>query len=61
MDNKHVTVNVTIEMNEEWASSLDREELKEYIKMRLDYAMGFRGRVHRIRLRNPDKDFDHRA
>ena len=54
VDNKHVTVNVTITVNEDWASSLGSEKLEEYIKTRLDYAMGFRGRAHRIRLRNPD-------
>jgi len=59
MDSKHFTVNVAIEVNKEWASSLDREELKEYIKTRLDYAMGFRGQVSRIRLSIPDWDLDH--
>ena len=46
----HITLTVTLGVNEEWASSLSDEQLKDYIRSRLEYAIGFRGRINRIRL-----------
>jgi hypothetical protein len=50
MDKDHLTITVTLEVNDEWASSLSDEQLKDYFRSRLEYAIGFRGRVDRIRL-----------
>lgn len=40
--------NVTLELDEKWASNLTREELIEYLKARLDYSLGFRGHVKKL-------------
>lgn len=39
---------VTMELEERWARNLGREELQEYLRIRLDRALGFRGRVKKI-------------
>jgi len=50
MSNSEVTVRVTLQLDEKWASHLTREELAEYIKERLNSSLGFRGQVKRFRL-----------
>jgi len=50
MNKDHLTITVTLEVNDQWASSLSDEQLKDYIRSRLEYAIGFRGRVDRMRL-----------
>ena len=50
MDKDHVTITVTLEVNDSWAGNLSDEQLKDYFRSRLEYAIGFRGRVNRIRL-----------
>ena len=50
MSNNKVTLRVTLELDEKWASHLTREELAEYIKERLNSSLGFRGQVKRFRL-----------
>jgi len=52
MSNNKVTLRVTLELDEKWASHLTREELAEYIKERLNSSLGFRGQVKRFRLIN---------
>jgi hypothetical protein len=50
MNKDHLTITVTLDVNDEWASNLDDKQLKDYFRSRLEYAIGFRGRVDRIRL-----------
>ena len=50
MSNNKVTLRVTLELDEKWASHLTREELAEYIRERLNSSLGFRGQVKRFRL-----------
>ena len=52
MSNNEVTLRVTLELDEKWASHLTREELAEYIRERLNSSLGFRGQVKRFRLLN---------
>ncbi len=40
--------NITLELDEKWASNFSREELREYLKARLDYSLGFRGYVKKL-------------
>jgi len=48
MDNKQITVKVTLELDPKWASNLTREEVVEYIKSRLSSSLGFRGQVKKF-------------
>ena len=50
MENKQITLKVTLEFDEKWASNFTREELLEYLEERLNYSLGFRGEVKRIRI-----------
>ena len=47
-DNKQIKFNVTLELDEKWVKNFSREELLEYLKARLNYSLGFRGRVKRL-------------
>ena len=41
MGNKQITLKVTLEFDEKWASNFTREELLEYLKEKLNYGLGF--------------------
>lgn len=47
-DNKQIKFNVTLKLDEKWVKKFSREELLEYLKARLNYSLGFRGRVKRL-------------
>ena len=47
IDNK-IRLNVTLELDQKWASQLTKEELTEYLKARLNYSLGFRGQVKKM-------------
>jgi hypothetical protein len=47
-DDHQLKFNVTLELDEKWASNFSPEELREYLKSRLDYSLGFRGRVKKL-------------
>jgi len=52
MNNNRTTAKVTIKPDEKWANNLNIEELQEFIKMRVDYILGFRGQVKNVRVPN---------
>jgi len=41
---------VTLALDEKWASHLSREELQEYLTEKLNYSLGFRGEVKKLRV-----------
>ncbi len=47
-DNHQLNFNITLEIDKKWASNLTEEELREYLKNRLDYCLGFRGQVKKL-------------
>ena len=49
MEANQITAKVTLNLDEKWASNLTSEELNDYIRTRLDFALGFRGRVKKIK------------
>jgi len=56
MKDNQTTAKVTMKLDEKWAKNLNDEELKEYIKLRLDNSLGFRGHVEKVRIRpNPNQ------
>ena len=48
MANKQVTFKVTLNLDENWASHLSKDELVVYLKDRLNSSVGFRGQVERF-------------
>jgi hypothetical protein len=50
-DDRQITFSATLEVDEKWASNMTPDELTEYLKARLDYALGFRGHVRRLKTR----------
>jgi len=53
MNDNRTTAKVTIKLDEKWANNLREEELKEFIKLRVDNSLGFRGQVENVRVSNP--------
>ena len=51
MNDNRTTAKVTIKLDEKWANNLNEEELKEFIKLRVDNSLGFRGQVKNVRIR----------
>lgn len=49
-DKKGPRLTLTIEVNEKWAEYLSREDVVETLKNRVEFALGFRGKVKRVRL-----------
>ena len=50
MDNRTMRMRLTVELDEEWASYLTREELADYLKDRLNNSLGFRAEVKKLSL-----------
>ena len=50
MNKNNLTLKVSLELDEKWASNFTTEELVEYLKERLNYSLGFRGNVKRLRI-----------
>ncbi len=46
--NNQLKFNITLELDEKWASNFSTEELREYLKSRLNYSLGFRGHVKKL-------------
>ena len=46
--NNQLKFNITLELDEKWASNFSKEELQEYLKSRLNYSLGFRGHVKKL-------------
>ena len=51
MENDQMTAKVTILLDRKWASNLEQDELQEYLKIRLNHALGFRGYVKKVNAR----------
>jgi hypothetical protein len=49
-EKKGVRLTLTIEVNEKWAEHQSREDLIETLRGRVEFALGFRGKVKRARL-----------
>lgn len=45
---REIEIRITMELEGEWARNLTREELQEYLKARLNHALGFRGKVKEL-------------
>lgn len=50
MDNGKITFRMTLSLDKEWAENQDSDELIDFVKNRLDYTLGFRGRIKSIRV-----------
>ena len=48
-EKKGVRLTLTVEVNAKWAEHLSREDLVETLRGRVDFALGFRGKVKRVR------------
>ena len=53
MENGYVTAKVTLNLDEKWASNFEPAELSDYIKTRLEWALGFRGNVKKVKTTLP--------
>ena len=47
-DKHQFKLNITLQLDEKRVSNLTEEGLREYLKSRLDYSLGFRGQVKKI-------------
>lgn len=50
MNSKQTTAKVTLKLNEQWAGNLSKDQVTDYIKVKLQTAMGFRARVESVKL-----------
>ena len=48
MSNGQITFKMTLNLDENWASHLSKDELIEYLKTRLNSSLGFRGQIKRF-------------
>ena len=48
ISNGQITFKVTLNLDENWASHLSKDELVEYLKARLNSSLGFRGQIKRF-------------
>ena len=55
MHNIEVTFEVTLELDEQWASNHTADELIEYVKDRMRSSLGFRGQIKKLRAVNTKK------
>ena len=47
-----IKLNVTVQLDEKWASNLTTEELVECLKAQLDKGLGSRGQITKLKLAN---------
>ncbi|MFC1848033.1 hypothetical protein ACFLXV_01825 [Chloroflexota bacterium] len=52
MENDLFTAKVTILVDKKWASNLEKDELQEYFKIRLNHALRSRGYVKKVNARD---------
>lgn len=50
MNKNQIKLAVTLALDEKWASNFSTEELLEYLKEKLNYSLGFRGQVKKLRV-----------
>ena len=48
MSNGQITFKMTLNLDDNWASHLSKDELVEYLKARLNSSLGFRGQIKRF-------------
>jgi len=48
MANNQIAFKVTLNLDENWASHLSKDELVAYLKARLNSSIGFKGQVERF-------------
>ena len=53
MENNRLTVKATLDLDADWASNHTPDELAEYLKLRLNHALGFRGYVKKVKTVKP--------
>ncbi len=53
MENNRLTVKATLDLDANWASNHTPDELAEYLKLRLNHALGFRGFVKKVKTVKP--------
>ncbi|UCC60147.1 MAG: hypothetical protein JSV02_10555 [Dehalococcoidia bacterium] len=53
MENKHIAVKVTLNLDEQWVNNHTPEELTDFLKVRLNHALGFRGYVKKVKTVQP--------
>lgn len=49
MENNHIPAKVTLNLDKKWASNYEPKELSEYLRTRMDWALGFRGYVKKVK------------
>lgn len=48
---KHeITVKVTLNLDDKWASNQDKDKLMEAVRQRMEHSLGFRGRIKKFKL-----------
>lgn len=47
-ENPQLKLNITIDLDRKWARNLTEDELRAYLQNRLDYCLGFRGKVKKL-------------
>jgi hypothetical protein len=50
MGDNEIKVKVTLSLDDKWANNQSKDELAEIIKQRMDYSLGFRGRIKKFKL-----------
>jgi len=50
MADNEIKVKVTLSLDDKWANNQSKDELAEIIKQRMDYSLGFRGRIKKFKL-----------
>jgi hypothetical protein len=55
MHDIEVTFEVTLELDEQWASNQTADDLIEYIKDRMHSSLGFRGQIKKLRAVGPKR------
>ncbi|MCJ7522761.1 MAG: hypothetical protein MUP21_11185 [Dehalococcoidia bacterium] len=49
MDNNHITAKITVNLEEKWVSNFELEELTDFLKVKINNALGFRGYVKKVK------------
>ena len=52
-DDNRLIAKVTLDLDGNWASNHTPEELADYLKVRLNHALGFRGHVKKVKTAKP--------
>ena len=50
MADNEIKVKVTLSLDDKWASNHSKDDLAEIVRQRMDYSLGFRGRIKKFKL-----------